>query len=97
MVNTFVTDMIPEAIKRLFNLRQSYKRVFTGRDGERVAEDLIRRYILADPVKDSADITMANVGMQRCAVEILKKVYGSDAELRKAIEKAEQTTNQTDE
>lgn len=86
-----------EALKRLFTLRQSYKRVFTGRDGERVAEDLIRRYILADPVKNSADVTMVNVGMQRCAVEILKKVYGNDAELRKAIEKTTETTNQTEE
>ncbi len=86
--------MIPEAIKRMLGIRQSYKRVFTGRDGERVMEDLIKKYILASPVKGDADITLINLGKQQLALEIVQKVYGSDAEFRKALERATETTNQ---
>ncbi len=86
--------MIPEAIKKMLGIRQSYKRVFSGPDGERVLDDLIRKYIISSPVKGDADITLINLGKQQLAVEIVQKVYGSDSELRTALERATETTNQ---
>jgi hypothetical protein len=88
--------VIPEAIKKMLGIRQSYKRVFTGRDGDRVMEDLIKKYILASPVKGDADITLINLGKQQLALEIVQKVYGSDEEFRRALERSTQTTNQQD-
>lgn len=89
--------MIPEAIKKMLGVRQSYKRAFTGRDGERVLDDLIRKYVVADPCKENADVTLVNLGKQRLAIEILMKVYGSEEALRKALERSiEETTNQNE-
>ena len=89
--------MIAEAIKKMLGIRQSYQRAFTGRDGERVLDDLIRKYVLADPCRENADVTLINIGKQRVAVEILQKVFGSEEALRKAMSRSiEETTNQTE-
>ena len=86
-----------EAIRNRLNLVQSYKRIFTGRDGERVLDDLIRKYVLSDPCRSNADVTLINLGKQRVAVEILEKVYGNAEALRKALERSiEETNNQTE-
>jgi hypothetical protein len=89
--------VIPQAVKRMLGLRQSYKRVFSGDDGKRVLTDLIRKYIMADPCRENADVTLINLGKQRLAVEIISKVYGNDEDLRQALERAnEQQNNQSE-
>lgn len=89
--------MIPDAIKRALNVRQSYKRALTSVDGERVLDDLIRKYVLSDPCRENADVTLVNIGKQRVAIEILQKVYGSEVALRKALERSiEETNNQSE-
>jgi sRNA-binding carbon storage regulator CsrA len=83
------------ALKRTLRTRQAYKAVFGGREGAFVINDLIRKYVIASPIGDDAEITLVNVGKQRVAMEILQKVYGSDEELRKEIEKTIAETNNT--
>ena len=76
-----------ERLRRLLAIRHCYKRVFASEDGKAVLGDLIRKHILTDPIADDAEATLVNVGMQRATVHILKNVYGSDEDLRAAIEK----------
>ena len=74
--------------KKTINLRQAYKAALTTEDGVKVCRDLVKRYIIADPVGENADVTLINIGAQRAVVAILQKVYGSDDAIRKAIEES---------
>lgn len=80
-----------------FELRKSYKAALTGADGQRICRDLIKRYVISDPVGSSPEITLVNIGMQRLAVNILEKTYGSDEAIRAAIEETYQQQKQSNE
>ncbi len=81
-----------EALRRAFELRGSYKRALSGKDGDRVVNDLIKKYVLGNPVAVNRDVTLINLGKQRCAIEILLKVLGSDDAFRRAMEQAVENT-----
>jgi len=88
----------PKAIRKSLALRQSYKAIFSTPSGQEVLDDLIKKYVMADPVViDDPQATAVNLGMQRLTVQILKKVFGSTQDLRNAIERSYQTNNQESE
>ena len=80
--------MIPRSIQKLLDQRQCYKIALSSPEGERVCEDLIQRFILADPIKSNADVTLINLGKQRLAIDILRKVYTNERDFRLALEKS---------
>lgn len=80
-----------------FELRKSYKAALNTGDGKRICIDLIKRYVISDPVGSSPEITLVNIGMQRLAVNILEKAYGSDEAIRAAIEETYQQQKQNNE
>jgi hypothetical protein len=80
--------MIPRSIQKLLDQRHCYKIALSTPEGERVCEDLIKRFILADPIKSNADVTLINLGKQRMAIEILRKVYTNERDFRMALEKS---------
>ena len=80
--------MIPKAIQKLIDQRQCYRAALSTPEGERVCEDLIAKFILADPVKGNADLTLINLGKQRLAIDILRKVYDNERDFRRAMEKS---------
>ncbi len=79
---------IEEHKKKTISLLQAYKAALTTDSGKMVCRDLVKQYILRDMVGENSDVTMINVGMQRVVIAILKKVYGSDEAIRKAIEES---------
>lgn len=78
-----------------FELRKSYKAAFNTGDGKRICRDLIKQYVMSDPVGSSPEITLINIGMQRLTMNILEKAYGSDEAIRVAIEEAYQQQKQS--
>jgi hypothetical protein len=88
-------QMLPKPIQDILSLRQSYRRVFSGKDGERVLTDLMRKYIIGSPVAKTEQDTLINIGMQRLAQTILEKACGNEEEFRRRItESYENKTNQ---
>lgn len=80
-----------------FELRKSYKAALNTGDGKRICRDLIKQYVISDPVGSSPEITLVNLGMQRLTMNILEKAYGSDEAIRAAIEEAYQQQKQNNE
>lgn len=86
--------MIPEAAVKIIRLRECYKVTFNTPEGKVILNDLVKRYVLNDPVViDDPQATAVNLGMQRLAVQILKKVYGSAQDIRNLIERSYEQTN----
>lgn len=86
--------MIPEAAVKIIRLRECYKIAFGTPEGKTILNDLVKRYVLSDPVViDDPQATAVNLGMQRLAVQILKKVYGSAQDIRNLIERSYEQTN----
>lgn len=86
--------MIPEAAVKIIRLRECYKVVFNTPEGKVILNDLVKRYVINDPVViDDPQATAVNIGMQRLAVQILKKVYGSAQDIRNLIERSYEQTN----
>ena len=81
--------MIPKQTEKLINLRNAYKVVFSLPEGQEILDDMIQKYLMKDPVVvDDPQATMVNLGMQRLAIAMLKKVYKSPQDIRMAIERS---------
>jgi len=88
--------LTPAARKSIATLT-AYREVFSTPGGKLVLEDLIKKHIIADPVViDDHQATMVNLGMQRLAVQIIKKTYRNEQTLRAAIERTleQETTHE---
>lgn len=79
--------MVPESLKKAYELRMAYKHVFNSRSGELVLQDLIKRYIRTSPIADTSEATHINLGMQLLAQKLVDRAYSSDEQLRREIAK----------
>lgn len=65
---------LPEGAKKQVKLLQAYKDVFDTPSGKVVLLDLVKKYVMADPiVVGDSNATHVNLGMQRLTQTILRK------------------------
>lgn len=85
--------MTPQARKAIVTA-EAYRQTFSTDPGKVVIEDLIKKHLLADPVViDDPQATAVNLGMQRLAVQLIKKAYRTEHALRAAIERTLEQDN----
>lgn len=82
--------MIPKAILKVIKSRNTYRTVFRTPLGREVIDDLIKKYIIASPIGENADVTLINLGKQALAQEIIRKALGNDKDLYDALERSHQ-------
>lgn len=77
-----------ERTRKQVQVATAYKTVFSSDAGKIVMGDLIKKYILADPIGEDMNITLMNIGMQREALQILRLALKDEAVLRAQIMRA---------
>jgi hypothetical protein len=80
---------IPESIRQVMQLRADYKAVFSTPSGQNILKDLMKKYVISDPVvQGDPQATQVNIGMQRLAQLILRKALTDEQSYRRALEQS---------
>lgn len=82
-------------LRERYALRDSYRRVFDGPDGERVLRHIMRQGFVTKStfVANDPEQTALNEGSRRLALSIVKFVRKTDDEITKQIERSIEDEN----